>query len=188
VRVSKEPTALGPIRSRRRAELAARALAGATPDELDGLAAGAPLPRVRAKLARLAAAQRYEDAARLRDRIAALEQVVAGLAALERLRRTEACVLAPAVEDGFLQAYVLAGGRIGARRLPRHAGAALEIDAALTAARTPAPGVLDPEAADELLLVGAVLRRPPPEIDVLPLDRSRILAGCAGVTPAAHVA
>ena len=188
VRVSKEPTALGPIRSRRRAELAARALAGATPLELDGLAAGAPLPRVRAKLARLAAAQRYEDAARLRDRIAALEQVVAGLAALERLRRTEACVLAPAVEDGFLQAYVLAGGRIGARRLPRHAGAALEIDAALAAARTPAPGVLDPEAADELLLVGAVLRRPPPEIDVLPLDRSRILAGCAGVTPAAYVA
>src|SRR6185295_12297870 len=114
------PTALGPIRSRRRAELAARALAGATPDELDGLAAGAPLPRVHAKLARLAAAQRYEDAARLRDRIGALEQVVAGLAALERLRRAEACLLAPAVEDGFLQAYVLAGGRIVGRRLPRH--------------------------------------------------------------------
>ncbi len=187
VRVSREPTPVGPIRSRRRAELAARALAGATPEELDGLATGAPLPRVRARLARLAAAQRYEDAARLRDRLSALEQVVAGLVALGRLRATEACLLAPAAENGFLHAFLIAGGRVTARRLPRHAGAALEIDALLRAAPAVADA-LDPEAADELLLVGAVLRRPPPEIDVLPLDRHRILAACAGAPPAAYVA
>jgi DNA polymerase-3 subunit epsilon len=79
--VTSEPTDLGPIRSRRRAELAARALAGATPGELALLTAGGPLPRLRAKLRDLSESLRYEDAARLRDRIAALEHVIAGLAA-----------------------------------------------------------------------------------------------------------
>src|SRR4029450_12301218 len=70
--VSKSPSALGPIASRRRASLAARALASSTPEELDPLLQDGPLPRLRARLSRLAEDLRYEEAARLRDRLEAL--------------------------------------------------------------------------------------------------------------------
>ena len=189
--VTDEPGPLGPIRSRRRAELAARALAGATPDELDGLAAGLPLARVRARLARLAEAQRYEDAARMRDRLRALEAVAGGLAALDRLRRAELCLLVPAREPGFRQAYAVAGGRLAAsRRLPLHGGAIVEA-AALVAeagAARRAGTTHSPEAADELLLVSSFLRRPPPELDVCELDAARIAAATLGYRADADVA
>src|SRR5215211_2812175 len=83
--VSWTPTELGPIRSRRQAELSARALAGSPPSELeDLLGLGGPLPRLRARLHDLSDALRYEDAARLRDRIAALERLIAHLRTLQR--------------------------------------------------------------------------------------------------------
>ena len=97
--VSSKADGLGPIRSRRRAELAARALAGASERELALLTSGGPLPRLRAKLRDLAECLRYEDAARLRDRIRALEAVVRELARLERLRATGCCLLAPGLEE-----------------------------------------------------------------------------------------
>ncbi len=78
--VTETPTAYGPIRSRATARRAARALEG---HEGEPAAALAPL---RARLRRLAADLRFEDAARLRDRVAGLEQVCAGLRELERLR------------------------------------------------------------------------------------------------------
>jgi DNA polymerase-3 subunit epsilon len=165
--VTSEPTDLGPIRSRRRAELAARALAGATPGELALLTAGGPLPRLRAKLRDLSESLRYEDAARLRDRIAALEHVIAGLAELQRLRAAEICLLVPAVEEGWRRAYFVAHGRVAAvRALPRGPGAALELEAGVAEARA-ATASLAPEDADELLLIGSFLRRPPPELTVL---------------------
>ena len=191
VTVTSEPGPLGPIRSRRRAELTARALAGASPEELDGLADGVPLARVRSRLARLAAAQRYEDAARLRDRLDALEKVVEGLGELQRLRRAELCLVVPAVEPGFVRAYAVAGGRVAAsRRLPCHRGATVEAGALVAEARGRAAGgpSYAPEAADELLLVAGFVRRPPPELTVLPLDAARLVAACAGVEPAAWVA
>src|SRR5439155_26459744 len=67
---STQPTTLGPIRSRRRAQLAARALRA---DELERPACA--LPRVRRPLAGPAEARRYEDAARLRDALEGLEDV-----------------------------------------------------------------------------------------------------------------
>jgi DNA polymerase-3 subunit epsilon len=165
--VTSEPTDLGPIRSRRRAELAARALAGATPGELALLTAGGPLPRLRAKLRDLSESLRYEDAARLRDRIAALEHVIAGLAELQRLRAAEICLLVPAVEEGWRRAFFVADGRVAAvRALPRGPGAALELEAGVAEARA-ATASLAPEDADELLLIGSFLRRPPPELTVL---------------------
>jgi DNA polymerase-3 subunit epsilon len=165
--VTSEPTDLGPIRSRRRAELAARALAGATPGELALLTAGGPLPRLRAKLRDLSESLRYEDAARLRDRIAALEHVIAGLAELQRLRDAEICLLVPAVEEGWRRAFFVAHGRVAAvRALPRGPGAALELEAGVAEARA-ATASLAPEDADELLLIGSFLRRPPPELTVL---------------------
>src|SRR5207253_11411311 len=66
--VSSTPSELGPIRGRRRADRAARALDGASERELALLLSGGPLPRLRRRLADLAASLRYEDAARLRDR------------------------------------------------------------------------------------------------------------------------
>ena len=165
--LTSEPTDLGPIRSRRRAELAARALAGATPSELALLTAGGPLPRLRAKLRDLSESLRYEDAARLRDRLAALEHVIAGLAELERLRAAEICLVVPGVEEGWRRAFFVAHGRVAAvRALPRGPGAALELEAGVAEARA-ATASLAPEDADELLLVGSFLRRPPPELTVL---------------------
>ena len=164
--VSSTPSTLGPIRSRRRAELAARALQGASESELAMLSSGGPLPRLRAKLRDLAERLRYEDAARLRDRISALEQVVEDLAELERLRAAQLCLLAPAVEPGFRRAFFVSGGRVAAvRTLPGGPAARIELEAGLAEARA-GEDSLAPEDADELLLIGSFLRRPPPELEV----------------------
>src|SRR6266849_6581175 len=168
---SSQPTALGPIRSRRRAQLAARALRA---DELP-LPARA-LPRLRRRLAELADARRYEDAARLRDRIDALEQVCRELDRLARLRAVERCLVVPAAEPGHARAFFVAGGRIAAQRnLPPGGGAHLEIEAGLAAARRAL--VSDTLGdLDELFVVGTFLRKPPPELAIVPLDRQAILA------------
>jgi DNA polymerase III epsilon subunit family exonuclease len=174
--VTRKPSEWGPLRSRRRAELAARALRGASEAELAGLLGGAPLPRLRRKLGDLAEARRFEDAARLRDRVAALERAIRELAALERLRRARLCLLVPAREDGFTRAFLVAGGRIAAvRTLPPGRGAELELAAGVAAAERAEPSSA-PEHLDELLLVGEFLRRPPPELRVVPLDRLSVRA------------
>jgi DNA polymerase-3 subunit epsilon len=156
----------GPLRSRRTAQLAARALSA---DEL--ARPDAALPRLRRRLRELADARRFEDAGRLRDRIAALEKVCRELKRLERVRRLECCVLLPAGEPGFVRAVFVASGRVAAERtLPPGGGAALEIEVGLAAAGH--PGELD---LDELLLVDSFLRKPPPELRVTPLRRQAIL-------------
>jgi DNA polymerase-3 subunit epsilon len=169
--VTETPTALGPIKSRRVAQRAARALADHQGDDI-----AAALPALRARLRRLAGDLRFEDAARLRDRLTALEQVASSLAELERLRALEVCVLAPALEPGFLRAFFVTGGRVVSARsvLPGSAGR-VEIEAGLAAARRSAPAT-GPEDTDELLLVGSFLRRPPPELRVVPLVAERIQA------------
>src|SRR5439155_13752262 len=104
------PTALGPLRSRARARLACRALAGASDAELADPALA--LPRLRVKLRDLAECRRYEDAARWRDRTEALEQLVRHVRRIERLRALRLCVLVPAAEAGFVRAIFVAGGRV----------------------------------------------------------------------------
>src|SRR6476469_6331473 len=64
---STQPGELGPLSSRRTGQLAARALQGVEWETLEDA-----LPRLEEKLRRLARDLRFEDAARLRDRIAAL--------------------------------------------------------------------------------------------------------------------
>ena len=167
------PTAVGPIRSRRRAQLAARALLA---DELERPAAA--LPRLRRKLASLSDARRFEDAARLRDRIEALDHVCRDLERLARLQALERCLLVPAIEPGHMRALFLAGGRVAAERtLPPGGGAHLEIEAGLAAAKR--PGDLD---VDELFLVARFLRRLPPELKVVPLEREAILAAARRIS------
>jgi DNA polymerase-3 subunit epsilon len=156
----------GPLRSRRTAQLAARVL---SPEELNRPEAA--LPRLRRRLRELSGARRFEDAGRLRDRIAALERVCRELKRLDRVRRLECCVLVPAGDPGYTRALFVAGGRVAAERtLPAGGGAALEVEAGLAASRRPGEPDLD-----ELLLVDSFLRRPPPELRVAPLEREAIL-------------
>jgi DNA polymerase III subunit epsilon len=179
---STQPTALGPIRSRRRAQLAARALQA---DELERPSLA--LPRVRRRLAELADAHRYEDAARLRDRLQALEQVCRELERLARLRAVARCLVAPAAEPGHARAFFIAGGRVAAERtLPPGGGAHLEIEAGLAAARH---ALVSDTACDldELFLVGTFLRKPPAELQIVPLDKDMILRAAARCQTPRHV-
>ena len=165
-----EPTRFGPIASKRRAQLAARALGDFEGDDL-----AAALPPHRAKLRRLARDLRFEDAARLRDRVAALEEVAARVQELERMRAAELCVLAPAREPSFRRAFVVARGRVAARTIPRGTAGRLELETALAAASSVQPS-LAPEDAAELLVVSGVVRKPPPEVRVVGLRLAEILA------------
>ncbi len=77
-----------------------------------------------------------------------------------------------------MRAYFVVGGRIASERtLPPGGGAALEVEAGLAAARrTAGPDTAAPPGSlEELLLVGTFLRRPPPELRVVRLDRETIL-------------
>jgi DNA polymerase-3 subunit epsilon len=182
--VSKTATPLGPIPSRRQAFLAARALSLGTEEELDAALEGGPLPRLRERLAELADGLRYEEAARLRDRIEALERVLERLRRLERLRELEVCLVAPATEPGWRKAFFVSGGELRAvRTLPPGAGARLEVETGLALCRPAEPRAdepLSPERAEDLLLLDGFVRRPPPELAVLPLDRERIAAYLGG--------
>jgi predicted trehalose synthase len=134
------------------------------------------LPALRAKLKRLAGDLRFEDAARLRDRIDALAGVCDTLAELDRLRALELCLLVPAAEEGFRRAFFVFGGRVVAARtlLPGEAGR-VELEAGLAAVARAEPS-LEPADTDELLLIGSILRRPPPELRVLELAEVRAAA------------
>jgi excinuclease UvrABC nuclease subunit len=159
---SSQPSELGPLKSRKRAQLAARALQGVeweTPAEA--------LPKLRAKLKRLARELRFEDAARLRDRIEALEAVVAELERLRRLRELAVCLVAPAEDEGRRRAFYVAKGRVVCSR-PFLGPQGLEWQAGLAAVARAEP-TLAAESADDLLVIASFLRRPPPELEVIPL-------------------
>lgn len=82
-------------------------------------------------------------------------------------------------------------GRIAARRtIPAGGAAVLEVTAGLAAARAArSDGVAyGAVAADEILLVGSFLRRPPPELAVVPLEPEPIVAACRTTRLRANVA
>src|SRR5262249_35438673 len=140
--VSPVETPLGPIRNRRLAERAARALRGAHEEELAALPLGdGPLPRLRERMSDLADSLRYEEAARLRDRLAAFDRLLAPVRRLDRLRDARLCLVAPALEPGWREAFFVAGGRVCVRRrLPPGPGARLELEAGRSAALAAAAG------------------------------------------------
>jgi DNA polymerase III subunit epsilon len=171
---STQPSPVGPLRSRRRAQMAARALQA---DELEQPSRA--LSRVRGRLVELSNAHRFEDAARLRDRLEALERVCRELDRHARLRAVARCIVAPAAEPGHAKAFFVYGGRVCAERtLPPGGGAHLEIEAGLAATRR--PGELDLDL-DELFLVGQFLRKPMPELRIVPLEKAAILRAAAQV-------
>jgi DNA polymerase III epsilon subunit family exonuclease len=180
---SQTPTPLGPIRSRTRARLACRALEGGPEQELEHPALA--LPRLQARLRELADCRRFEDAARLRDRISALEQIVRFLRRLDELRSARCCLIAPAAEPRFARAIFLCDGRVAAvRTLPPGEGARLEVEAGLAASNLVAQSHLLPEEIDTLLVLGTFLRRPPPELRVAPLEVGAILRRAAALPQA----
>ena len=175
-----DPTPLGPLPGRGPARRAARALEGHASDDID-----AALPTLRARVRSLGRALRFEDAGRLRDRLAALEEAVEALRELERLRSLCTCVAVPAREPGFVRVHAITAGRVAATRLvPRGAGAAHEA-AALVAEARRATLSRAPEDADELRLVASFLRRPPPELRVCALEVDAICTLVGGLPLAA---
>jgi DNA polymerase III epsilon subunit family exonuclease len=162
---SSQPTELGPLKSRRRAQLAARALQAVEWDELDDA-----LPKVRAKLKRLARELRFEDAARLRDRIEALEDVAREIQRMQRLRGMAVCVVVPGEHDGSRRGFWIAKGQVVCVR-PFAGTHGIEWQAGLAAVARAEP-TLDPAKADDLLAVAAFIRRPPPELEVIRLAHS----------------
>jgi DNA polymerase III epsilon subunit family exonuclease len=168
--VVSRPTPFGPLTSKRQAQLAARALG-----DHEGVDLASVVPSLRTRLPRLARELRFEDAARLRDRIKALEEVAERIAELNRLRSEELCILSPAREPAFRRAFFVARGRVTRRTVPRGAGGRLEIEAGLAAAASAEPS-LSPEDAADLLVVATVLRRPPPELRIVGMRLAEILA------------
>ena len=160
---STKPSPVGPLRNRTRARLAARALR-ADEAERPELA----LPRLRARLRDLSECRRFEDAARLRDRIGAVEDVVRAMERVERARRIRCCIVVPAAQPDYARGVFVANGRVADIRT---LASRLEVEAGLAAAELPGP-----EDLDELLLVSTFLRRPPPELRVAPLDANEILS------------
>jgi DNA polymerase-3 subunit epsilon len=168
--VVSKPGRFGPLSSKRRAQLAARALADFEGEDLE-----AALPPLRAKLRRLASELRFEDAARLRDRVRALEEVTGRIAELDRLRASRLCLLAPAREPGFQRAFLVVRGRVVERTVPAGPGGRIELDAGLAVASA-AEVSFAPEDAAALVVVAGVLRRPPPEVRVVSPDGAVTLA------------
>jgi DNA polymerase III epsilon subunit family exonuclease len=168
---SARPSAIGPLRSRARARLAARALR-ADEAERPELA----LPRLRARLRDLSECRRFEDAARLRDRIGAVEDVVRAMHRLERARAMRCCVVVPSREPEYALGIFVASGRIADVRT---LASRVEVEAGLAATEVPGP-----EDVETVLLVATFLRRPPPELRVAPLDAEQILR-LAGALPTA---
>jgi DNA polymerase III epsilon subunit family exonuclease len=157
-----QPTELGPLTSRKRAQLASRALQGVEWETVDDA-----LPKLRAKLKRLARDLRFEDAARLRDRIDALEDAAREIRRMQQLRLMAVCIVVPGERTGSRRAFFVAKGQVvGVRPFVGPHG--VEWQAGL-AAVTRAEPTLAPEAADELRVVASFIRRPPPELEVLRL-------------------
>ena len=157
-----QPTELGPLTSRKRAQLASRALQGVEWETLDDA-----LPKLRAKLKRLARDLRFEDAARLRDRIDALEDAAGEIRRMQELRQLAVCIVAPGERAGSRRAFFVAKGQVVCAR-PYIGPHGVEWQAGLAAVARAEP-TLAPEAADELRLVAGFIRRPPAELEVLHL-------------------
>ena len=128
------------------------------------------LPKLQEKLRRLARDLRFEDAARLRDRIAALETAVREVQRMRRLRELSVCLVVPGEHEGTRRGIYVAKGQVVCIR-PFIGTSGVEWQAALADVARAEP-TLAPEAADDLRVLASFIRRPPPELTVIPLAHS----------------
>ena len=163
--LSRAPSRYGPLRGRAEAERAARALRGCPSEEFEELLTGAPFDRLWKRVAELREESRDFDAVRLGRQIASLERVVAELREVDRLRRLEACVLAPGLDPGSRLAYVVRGGRLAVQRFDPGRDPRAHLDDGQAAAT-----FLEADRLDELLVVASFLCTPPPELSLLPAE------------------
>jgi hypothetical protein len=158
--LSRAPSRYGPLRRRADAQRAARALRGCSPEELHELLGGARPDRLRRQVNELVDSGRELDARRLSRQIASLERVAAELARVERLRSLRACLVAPGVEPGTQEAYVVEGGRL-----------TVHGDARIEAATGEPAEIVEADRLDELLVFASYLDAPPPELKAARLDQ-----------------
>jgi excinuclease UvrABC nuclease subunit len=125
------------------------------------------------KLKRLAHELRFEDAARLRDRIEALEGVAREINRMQQLRELAVCVVAPGEREGSRRGFWIAKGQVVDVR-PFTGTRGVEWQAGLAAVARATP-TLAPEAADDLITLATFLKRPPPELEVVALAREEDL-------------
>jgi hypothetical protein len=130
------------------------------------------LRALRVRMAALAEAQRYEDAATARDQLEAVDAVRRAMARLRRASSRSGVLLAPDLDDRFVQAFACARGLVVARRrLPRSGDGMLEIAplvVALEAGLTGRPSVFEPEQAEAARIVGAAFARPGVHLRAVP--------------------
>jgi hypothetical protein len=83
---------------------------------------------------------------------------------LQQLRTLDCCLVVPAVEPGWRKAFVVRSGLIcGVCSLPP---GAVPPDATLSQTARQGAEPIVPEEAEDLLLLGGFIRRPPPELTV----------------------
>jgi len=142
------------------------------------------LRALRMRMAALAEAQRYEDAATARDQLEAVDAVRRTMGRLRRARGRSGVLLAPDLDDRFVQAFAVARGLVVARRrVPRSGDGRLEIApllVALEAGMTGRPGVFEPEQAEAARIVAAAFARPGVRVRAVPLTDDGSLAGEVG--------
>jgi DNA polymerase-3 subunit epsilon len=146
-------------------EHAATWLAGAGPD-----AAG---ERLASRMAEFAAERRYEDAARVRDRMATVARARGRIARLERARRCSGVLLAADLDDRFVHAFACVRGVVVARRrVARGGDGRLELESLAAAL---AEGFAGPERpltaveAAQARIVAAGFARPGSALAAVPV-------------------
>ncbi len=165
-------------------------------------AARAGRVEVRARLAKLVAERRFEEASRRVGDLAALDRVDAALAALRRSRARSGLLLASDIDPGLVRCLAVRGGRaLGWRSLPRRGDPSSAIGSVLHELTRPPAGPGDGPAgpwlpADEAeaaaLLAAAFAGRAPgvvPIATTLPDGRARDAAAdrrWAGARPRAR--
>ena len=143
----------------------------------------APARYLDARMQRLAGERRFEEAATVRDQLAALRSARRTLERMQRARVRSGVVLAPDTDDRFVQAFACAGGRVVARRrLPRAGDGRLEtapLVSALVHGLAGRPEPFSPTAAEQARLVAAALVRPTRTLRVVAVDEG----SAAGAAP-----
>jgi DNA polymerase-3 subunit epsilon len=152
---------------------------------LEAPAGGAPAKHLDERMRRLSGEHRFEDAAAVRDQLAALRTAGRAVERLRRARSRSGVILAPDTDDRFVQAFACAGGRVVARRrLPRAGDGRLEAEPLLAAlahglAERPAP--FSPAAAEQARIVSTALVRPGRSLRAVAVDAAGAMAAAARV-------